>query len=415
MKKQILFLSLISTGLVACGGGGGSGSSSASGDGTAPQLTSPAANVLMVKGAGIDRQETITVDKKDILISAIGNRPIQLVEFYQKPESYDWYGRIGLRADNKAQLSQLGFDANSNSFLGCGGDTCLENSTYSLQAGTQQSILSINFDQAPNNYSVKGEGQSTPVKVSGNLQFGIPANWPILQSNRFPVAAVQGQFLWNGQAYHVSGQPFSERDRSDNRLVHKLPLNGSNGSIALTIKELSATAFKVSVTEGGVTYSTHLGLSNSPWQETQQQIKLDFTLLLPIHLVDEAGQKPDKTISASLVIPNMEWNLSIDGKVPDSVALEGGFAENDSKYYALNLIDINGNNRNSTYLEIRQELDGHLWLDYYGGEDSPSCGSPVTACAGLSLGTDKKTYQFNNVKLGSLRLHGGVYIPGVFE
>jgi hypothetical protein len=414
MKKQLLCLAFMSTGLVACGGGGGGEPSGGNTD--AAQLTTPAANVLTVKGTGVDKQETITVDKKDILISAIGNQPIQLIEFYQKPESYDWYGRIGLRADsNKVQLHELAFDANSNSFLSCAVNACLENSTFSLQAGSQQSILTISFNQASNTYKTKGSSQSTPVKVSGNLQFGIPSNWPILQTNRFPVANVQGQLLWNGLPYHVSGQPFSERDRFSNQLVHRLQLAGNNGSIELTIKELSATAFKVSVTEGNITYSTNLGLSKSPWQQTQQQIKLDFFLLLPFELTDEAGEKPAKTLTGNLQIPNMVWNVALNGEVPDLVELVGGFAENDSKYYALNLITLDGSTRRSTYLEIRQELDGHLWLDYYGGEDSPSCGSPTAACAGLTVNADKKTYRFNNVRLGDHTLNGGFYIPGVFE
>lgn len=411
MKTQILFLSFISMGLVACGGGGGSGPSSS---GSNTQLTTPAANVLTVKGTGVDKQETIAVDKKEFLISAIGNQPVQLIEFYQKPESYDWYGRIRLHTgSNKAQLEKLAFDNPNSSYLSCAVDGCQENSTYSVQHGTQRSILSVNFDQAPNFYR-QGGNDLKPVKVSGNLQFGIPADWPVLQSNRFPKAHVQGQFLWNGQAYKVSEQPYSER--FNNQLRHELILKGAGGVITLTLHELSANSYKVSVKEGTDTYSATLGNSiGSAWQETQQQIKLDFGLLLPIHLVDEAGQKPDKTISSSLVIPNIAWNVIIDGEQLDQLKLVGGFAENDSKYYALNLIDLNGNNRNSTYLEIRQELDGHLWLDYYGGEDSPSCGSPTTACAGLSVDTDKKAYRFNNVRLGNHTLNGGLYIPGVFE
>lgn len=413
MKQQILFLTLLSAGLVACGGGGGS--SGATNDAASAQLTTPAANVLTVSGEGINKQETLTVDRKDFLISARGNQPIQLIEFYQKPENYDWYGRIGLKPDGKAQIARLGLDAAGDTFLSCETGGCIENSSYTLQAGTQQSLLNISFNQTPNNYRLKTGGQGKPVKVSGNLQFGIPANWPILQSSRFPVAAVQGQLLWNGQAYHVSGQPFSERDRFSNQLVHRLQLTGNDGDIELVIKELSATAFKVSVMEGGVTYATSLGLSKSPWQENQQEIKLDFLLLLPFQLTDEAGQKPAKTLTGTLQVPNMAWNVALNGEVPDLVELVGGFAENDSQYYALNLIELEGNSRRSTYLEVRQELDGHLWLDYYGGEDSPSCGSPVSPCAGLSLSADKKTYQFNKVKLGSLTLNGTVYIPGVFE
>lgn len=414
MKKQLLCLAFMSTGLVACGGGGSGGSSGGS---NSTQLTTPAANVLTVKGTGVDKQETITVAKKDILISAIGNQPIQLIEFYEKPESYDWYGRIRLNTDsNKAQLEKLAFDNSNRAFLSCSPDGCPEsNSIYSLQGGTQQSILSIHFDQEPNHYRQGGTNTVKPVEVSGELKFGIPANWPILQTNRFPVANVQGQLLWNGQPYRVSGQPFSERDRFTNQLVHRVQLAGNNGSIELTIKELSATAFKVSVTEGNITYFTNLGLSKSPWQQTQQEIKLDFFLLLPFELTDEAGEKPAKTLTGNLKIPNMVWNVALNGEVPDLVELVGGFSENDSKYYALNLIALDGSTRRSTYLEIRQELDGHLWLDYYGGEDSPSCGSPTTACAGLTVDADKKTYRFNNVRLGDHTLNGGLYIPGVFE
>ncbi len=411
MKKQILLVALMSTGLVACGGGGSGGSS---GGGSGTQLTTPAANVLTVKGTGVDKQETITVDKKDILISAIGNQPIQLVEFYQRPESYDWYGRIALSTNsNKAQLDKLAFDNRNTAFLLCAANSCQENTTYGLQHGTQQSILSINFDQAPNNYRLGGSNESKPVKVSGNLQFGIPANWPIVHSQRFPVANVQGQLAWGGQQYQLSAVD------DITATVHKLTLRGPTGLIYLTVNQLSANSFKLELKDGVKTYSTgDLNITGVmvPWQETLQQIKVELGLL-GVALFNDNGGEPARALTGSLLIPKATFNLNVDGEILDggNIKLVGAYAENESKYYALTLKQVDGNTTVSTYAEIRQELDGHLWLDYYGGEDSPSCGSPTTACAGLTVDADKKTYRFNNVRLGDFSIKGTAFIPGVFE
>ena len=416
MKKQSLMIALISSGLVACGGGGGGGSSSGNNAGPA-QLTTPAANVLTVSGEGINKQETLTVDKKDFLISARGNQPIQLIEFYQKPENYDWYGRITLDSSNsKAQLEKLAFDNRNTAFLSCAPDGCPEgNSTYSLQHGTQQSMLSIHFDQEPNYYRQGGSSTVKAAKVSGDVLFGIPANWPILQDNRFPLAAVQGKLGWGGQQYSLSNIENISATR------HELSLRGPRGLIYLTVEQRSATSFRLQLKDGTKSYSTDTFNATgilSPWQESGQQIKLDLGQLgVALFNDDHNVSEPARALTGTLTIPKAVFNLSVDGEVlnSNSIALVGGFAENDSKYYAIQIKQVNGNSGVITYAELRQELDGHLWLDYYDSEDSPSCGSPTSACVGLSLSSDKKTYQFNRVKLGSLTLNGSAYIPGVFE
>jgi ABC-type glycerol-3-phosphate transport system substrate-binding protein len=63
--KKLVVVGLMSAGLVACGGGG----ESSSGSNTDPtQLNTPTANILTVKGTGVNKQEAITVSDKTLLV-----------------------------------------------------------------------------------------------------------------------------------------------------------------------------------------------------------------------------------------------------------------------------------------------------------------------------------------------------------
>ncbi len=424
--KKLVVVGMMSAGLVACGGGGGGGSSSSGSDPN--KLATPASNVLTIKGSGVNKQEAITVDKKDIFITAKGNQPVEGVLFHPKGSSAEglapgWFGHIDFSYNYKAQIGYLDFGDKTKAYLSCAMDACVQNSFYDFQIGTQQTILTFNFDQSPNtyNYKVNGKDRTTPVKVSGNLQFTFPSNWPILQSQRFPKAVPQGEFYWGAYPYDVFAFPVSEKNATTNQWTHTLMVEQDDSDLfTLKVTELSATTFKVSMSDGFETYSAEVVATKSPWQENDKVVNLTIGepqpqgYILPLELWNEDGSS-SQNLKARLVIPKPVLDLTIDGKSPDKIQLEGGYAENESKYYQLRLEQREDGATTYSILNINQAPDGHLWLNYFGNRKSLRCGDPDKACAGLSVDADQHTYRFNNVKAGEFIIHGTAYIPGVLK
>lgn len=425
---KLVVVGLMSAGLVACGGGGGGGESS-SGSNTDPtQLNTPTANILTVKGTGVNKQEAITVDNKDISIIATGNQPVDRVSFFPKGLSADkvppgWFGSIHFSYNYKAQIGYLDFHDKTNAYLSCSLDACLQNSSYDFQVGTQQTLLTFNFDQAPNtyHYQVNGKDRTTPVKLSGNLQFTFPSNWPVLQLPRFPKAVPQGEFYWSAYPYNVFAFPVSEKNATTNRWTHTLMVEQDDSDLfTLKITELSATSFKISMTDDFETYSANVVATKSPWQENDKVVNLTIGephpqgYILPLELWNEDGTS-SQNLKARLVIPRAIFDFTIDGKSPGLVQFQGAYAENENKYYQLRLEQRKGGSTAYSIFNINQALDGHLWLSYFVDKKSLSCGGPDKACAGLSVDSDQHTYRLSNVKVGDFTIDGTAYIPGVLK
>lgn len=378
-----------------------------------------------MKGTGVNKQEAITVDNKNISIIATGNQPVDRVSFFPKGLSADkvppgWFGSIHFGYNYKAQIGYLDFHDKSNAYLSCPMDTCLQNSSYDFQVGTQQTLLTFNFDQTPNTYyyQVNGKDRTTPVKLSGNLQFTFPSNWPVLQLPRFPLITTQGQFLWNGYTRKISSLPLTKKDPTTNQLTHTVKFGDDDDLIVLKVVDVAVNSYRVSVTAEENTFTADV--STSPWQETAKGIKLNLGQQLPLGPLQPLvlmNEEDDYSveISANMVIPRPVLDLTIDGKSPDQIQLEGGYAENESKYYQLSLKQVNGNSTTYSYLNILKAADGHLWLSYFGNRKSLRCGDTAKACAGLSVNSEQDTYQFNNIKLGDFTIDGTAYIPGVLK
>lgn len=425
--KKLFVVGALSAGLVACGGGGSGGGSDSGKRSDPNQLNTPASNVLTVKGTGVNKQEAITVDKKDIFVFARGNQPVDSVYFYPKGASADnfpdgWFGSLDFSYNYKAQVGYLDFGNTTDTYLSCAQDACLQNGSYDFQVGTQQAILTFNFDQSPNtyHYQVNGKERTTPVKLSGNLQFTFPANWPVLQGPRFPKAVPQGDFFWGGSRYDVSSFPVSEKNATTSQWTHSFRLTQDSDLVTLKITEFSATSFRVSMSDGFDTYSADVVAAKSPWQENDKVVNLTIGEpesqghLLPLELWNEDGTS-SQMLKARLEIPRPILNLTINGKAPDQIQLEGGYAQNERKYYQLSLKQQKGSATIYNTMNLYQALDGHFWLSYFGDRTSLYCGSADNACPGLSVDADQKTYHFNHVKVGTDVLDGSVYIPGVLE
>ena len=121
-----------------------------------------------------------------------------------------------------------------------------------------------------------------------------------------------------------------------------------------------------------------------------------------------------RLLGSNLIIPKTIATLELNTqpiKLYKDIKVEAN-ATNDQKSYQMAF----GNNLdNISTLKIIHELKGHLSANYQTGEETYTCGNREIACAGLFVGSDQKTYRFNQVKVGNNTLNGSVFIPGVFE
>ena len=423
--KKLFVVGALSAGLVACGGGGG-GSSDGGNSNDPNQMHTPKSNVLSIKGNGINREETITVDTKDIVINAVGNQPIEGIWWHPKLGddggiTQRGFGSIDFGYNYKAKLGYLDFGDKTDTTMYCSEENCVQTGSYDFAIGTQQTTLSINFDQVPNtyHYQLNGKEKTIPVKLNGKLQFNFPSNWPVLQSQRFPVITPQGQFLLNGYPLKISSLPVTEKDPVTNQLTHTIRF-GDDDPLILKVVDLSSGSYQVSLNDGENIFKADV--NTSPWQETAKGIKLTLGQQLPLgHLVPlellggDGENDYSQKVSANLQIPKAFLDITIDGKVPESIEFGGGFAENESTYYRLDLQQKSGGTTSYSFVNVLKAADGHLWLTYPNGLKVLMCGSPTKACDGLRLDADQKTYHLNNVKAGNSIINGTLYFPGVFK
>lgn len=429
MKTQILFLSFISMGLVACGGGGGGGGSSNS---TPPaavdigQITTPGSNLLTIKGDGINKQEQVVATEKEIVLFAVGNQPMHFIMFEPKLGQSQSQTAGGIRLlpeSTQAGLILLRFDKDAKTQLSCqSGNACEEHSNYSLEAGSQRSLLSINFNQSPNTYVIKKSNQQIPVKVSGNLQFGIPASWPVLQAKRFPVMDVKGSLVWAGETYQL------ERLGKVPRIwwggprtisLYFKSISGSSKALELVLNIDHDDTFNIRLDDGGESSYSFYGSSYKKYFfENDRELHLKLNKLVLSDFDDNR-----LILSSDLRFPKLFSDVSFNGyPVFEDVVGISGAARNASKTYSITfqssgISDEGEREIETTYLNLNQELSGHVWMSYSVRSNEYVCGSVTKNCPGLSLDPDQKTWRFNNVDLfkQASKLNGMLYIPGIVE
>lgn len=426
--KKLVILGLMSAGLVACGGGGGSGAGSSGNSSPPPpvvdvgQITTPASNLLTVKGEQFEKQVAITQDLYDISVHATANEPIDSVTFTHKPNQYDWSGGINLE-DKQARLYYLALDNKGVDRLACySGLECFKNSSYQLLPNDQGLLLNINFNQASNELRQGKSLNRKSVNVSGNLAFNIPAHWPVANFQRFPVFSASGELIWDGQSFAVY-KVDTKHAVSVNQTTYDytLYLKGQSRKITVGVYiDRTERLIEVSVKDEGKDYIFSNLDDESDyttyWSEDDQNLTLKFKKIK----LDGYQNNKVLVLNGYLEVPKARFDITVDG---ESIANRHPATEevgvyNTTKYYTISLdnddVDEDGNNGRSTNaLTLYKELNGHVWLNYFDENGGYMCGSKTQGCTGLSLANDQKTWRFNNVNIGGARVNGTYYFPGV--
>lgn len=428
--KKLVVVGLMSAAVAGCGGGGGGGNSAGTATPPPPivvdvgQITTPASNVLTVKGEQFDKQVAITQDLYDISVHARGNQPIDMVTFLQKPNQYERGGEIELQK-SQARFTHLDFDARGIDRLTCDEEKgCFQNTSYQLVPNDQGLLLNIIFNQAHNELRHRGEASLKPVSVSGALAFNIPAHWPSAKSGRFPVLNAPGELLWDGEFFTVYNVKSRHSEDANSHISwHTLSLKGKNRKITLDVYVSTAEGwFDVDITEKDNRYffsSLYEDFNvdyTRYWSEDDQKLKLNFKKL---RLKDSRSNKV-LALNGNLEVPKDRFDITVDG---ESIAYRYPATEevgvkNSTKYYKVSLnadgVDENGHNgRMVNTLTLYHELGGHVWLSYSDNGMEYLCGSKTQRCPGLSLTADQRTWRFNNVNIDGAHVNGTYYFIGV--
>ncbi len=437
MNKNTLIILFISLGLVAC-------HNDKSSTADRPEKPLQPENTLTIKGHNINEQVGILPNQSRISIVTPENDPVSTLAF----ASSNVEGSVAFAATgNKASLSSLQIGRGSTGkTLTCAVTGCIEQSTYQWLSDTASKTLKLSINAEPKRlrYTLSGVKQDVPVKVSGALQLSAPANWPVWQTNRFPLSMEQGKLMFDGKKYTIKRIVFPHLVELDtDGPTEYFDLWAVNGTdmIHITMEiyygeqapdsssNESDNHIYLTVSKGKEIYSASLPAlpDTSSWDGPIQDywVNSGKTASIKFDRVNLSSKADGQTkvLDSSLEVPTFDQTkLKVEGEsLPYGIALReiSARAENDRKIYTLF-----GDDAAYTYdaedveLSVVHELKGHLSLKYIQDGDfgfTATCGDRDSMCAGLSLDVDQKTYRFNKVKLGSLTLNGSLYIPGVFR
>ena len=448
MKKLVFIATLGGIALIGCSGGSSDNDSA---------VVSPQKNILSIQGDNINQKTTIDQIADNVKISATGNQPIDFISWYSvgnKNERFK-FGQIFLEKGKESAKLFLLADAieinNSvNGFL-LSSSYCnsVECSKYLMTEGKEELNLQIKFKNIQSVYQdastiginatskskviiarekdgiiihpelpVQPEVNTKIVTVTGDLNFKIPSSWPIAQKSRFPIIQTQGQLVFDGKAYKISSLNYPEIVEYDNKIYnthYEITLKNNLETILLSINTNEGAIYPfnqatVTIIKNDEYYSTQVPIPQKFWIENPQSITINIPEVI---LIDDITSMT-RLLGSNLIIPKTIATLELNTqpiKLYKDIKVEAN-ATNDQKSYQMAF----GNNLdNISTLKIIHELKGHLSANYQTGEETYTCGNREIACAGLFVGSDQKTYRFNQVKVGNNTLNGSVFIPGVFE
>jgi hypothetical protein len=407
MKKIMMYTAVSLLLLSGCGGSDNSDSI-----GTANH-----SSYLTIKGEGIN--QTLNFDDSQLTykISAIGNQPITSASFANKNGSDS--SVVELNSGNKAKLAILfkDFDTQDVKFIFCFPSyDCSSNTSYSMKELNQQKQFKVILKNAPNKY-YRGDSSKSKdfndfksVLITGELNYFAQSNWPIFQTNRFPIVKVQGKVIYDSEEYNV--ESYAEFDtRLEGKLYwtdQELVLKKDDKTIFLSIRKYHNTysehAISIRVSDGTDTY-TISDLANEIWSNSNKgfELNLDNTIL-------KSDAEKIKILSSNVYVPFNQYNLILNQSTQLVPMYKHTYAQtiNDQKMYQIYF-------ENYGMLTINQEIKGHLSLVYTQDENTVLCGDRNISCKGLSVDHLKQNFTFNNVKIGSDTINGNFYFAGVFQ
>lgn len=381
-------------------------------------VATPATNVLTIQGEGINQQQEVTTGNYNIEIRAEGNQPLSSISLNNRKAV--WPGQLMFDpASNHAQLTNL--QLNNGARLLCFAfelAKCQPAGSYQWATLPQVKQLKFSFKQAGHILYEKDAGTAPEnqraVKLSGDIQFDIPANWPVLSNSRFPLAVQQGQLSWNGQQYSVTAleRPLIEVGEDGYSRYGLTLKNSQHQEISLQVSIYNNGNVLASVADNDGVYRLSGAALKTLWQADQQKIRIYGSS--PLTFKADNPQFADKVLLANLTLPKASVTATLGVTPLVYRDYYTAFAFNDTRVYNVILFAGNGD-EDSSSLAVIQYANGNWLLEYELNGATWQCGSRVQSCAGLSMDADQKIWRFNHVKLGTDMLNGSLYIPGVFS
>lgn len=390
-------------------------------------------NILRVEAKNFNDKVNLNVKEEEYSLSADGNNPDVTLHFNKSDKNdFPIYGVLKLLGENKkASFSTLGWlnkDKNI-SFLFCiDYANCSSNTEYSFDNIDRKLNVRFNnnFNNLFENY-LEGSGleKTIPAMITGDLELKIPSNWLAFKKDRFPKKDGIGNLKVDSQIYKLSEMNSDinfYKDANGEYIGSVDQLNFKKGDDSVNIeiykgiedsqsfKDIRLKIYNYNKNnESFFLFDDLIPASFVSWNEDGKILSINIEKLI---LVNRENSKT-KILDLKFNIPRNTSNLTINNEKILILRQDYSFAYviNDQKKYAITLVGQAGNYP----LEIIQEFNGNITIETIKENEKIVCGGRYKPCLGVSMENDKKTFRFNNVKLGKDVLDGTIYIPGVID
>lgn len=391
-------------------------------------------NILTIEAENFTDKVNLNVKEEEYSLIAQGNSP-DVTLYFNKPDKMDLpiYGELQLLAEsNKARFASLAWinKYNDMSLLFCiNYEDCSDNTEYSFDNDSRQLNVRFknNFNKLWKNYLVDWiEKKDLTAKITGNLELKIPSNWVGFNKDRFPKKSGMGILELDNQVYKLSdmnsdiiiykdgnnkyiGSVDELVFKKDDDIVNIEVFKESNNNhyskdIQLKVRNYSLTNY-----EPGFSFYGLVPASSISWRDNEKILSINIQNL---NLFDKERNK-FRVLDLEYNIPRNTSNILINNEIYPILRQNYGFAYvvNDQKKYSISLIGQTG----AYPLEVIQEFNGHISIETKKENEKIVCGDRYKSCSGLSMDNDKKTFRFNNVKLGEDVFNGMIYISGIID
>lgn len=392
--------------------------------------TSVEKNILTIQAEGFSDKINVDLKEGDYSLSAKGNESDVSLSFRKLKGGNDiLYGDLRLLAsEHKAGFAILAWGDYRVLFC-ISYLECVDNTEYRFDRINRKLTVSFknNNNRLFKNYLEDGGNwnKSVPAIISGDLVFKIPSNWLAFNKNRFPEISSDKSLKLADKTYQIS-------EISSDIAFYK----DDNGRYIGSIDQLDFEN-----AEEVVSLHIYHGIENSSsFKDTRLEIFnynkngeniFSFVDSIPSSFIklNNSGeilsfniknlnlyfqeQGITKTLDLNFTMPRHTSNMQVNGEnvLLSTSNIDFAYVINDRKIYAINL----KNYSSSYFLNIIQEFNGSLSIESIDGESKVTCGDRNNSCLGLSMNSDKKTFKFDNVKLGEDVLNGTIYIAGVLN
>ncbi|MFW1772512.1 hypothetical protein [Acinetobacter seifertii] len=391
-------------------------------------------NILTIEAENFTDKVNLNVKEEEYSLIAQGNSP-DVTVYFNKSEKTDFpiYGELRLLAEsNKASFAALAWinKYNNMSVLFCiNYEDCSGNTEYSFDNASRQLNVKFknNVNQLWKDYLGDwGREKALAAKITANLELKIPSNWIAFNKDRFPRKSGVGILELDNQPYKLSDMNSDivvYKDGNNKRIgsVDKLSFKRIDDNVDIEIFKknddnqynedimINVRSYNLKNYESDFSFYGLIPASSISWGDNEKILSINIQNL---NLFDK-GRTKSRVLDLEYNIPRNTSNILINKEIYPILRQNYGFAYvvNDQKKYSISLIGQTG----AYPLEVIQEFDGHISIETTKENEKIVCGDRYKSCSGLSMDNDKKTFRFNNVKLGEDVFNGMIYIPGIID